>query len=380
MSRVNRQADGAPDGPASQAILEELDGSLIRGREPVPASGPWLHGALAAVVLTVERPGLWAFALLAFLARGGAVALGLPIVVLPTFIGLSNLVGPASVSAEGPGPRLAALIVLGAAGILVIALAGTLVAAAAEAELHRQSVAPGPSDPWRGSGGEGPRQLRDRLDPAAAGSGAVRIAAIRLILLVPVVAAIGIAVPGWVTAAYRELTLPSDVAVPLVVRILTGAPAGAALVLAAWLAGEVVGGFATRRAVLLDTPVLRALGSAVTDPFRSLVGTALTIGAALAVSLLALAPATWAVALAWDAARRALVDDAGAVAVLAAAVVLAATWTAALLLAALAAAWRANLATMELLRRHPRPPRPGRTARAAAASATRHAALDLPVG
>ena len=34
-------------------------------------------------------------------------------------------------------------------------------------------------------------------------------------LLVPVVLVVALAVPAWVAAAYRELTLPSDVATPL---------------------------------------------------------------------------------------------------------------------------------------------------------------------
>jgi hypothetical protein len=61
------------------------------------------------------------------------------------------------------------------------------------------------------------------------------------------------------------------------------------------------------------------------------------------------------VAGAWDAARRALVDDAGAVAALATTLLLAAAWLAALLVAGIAAAWRATLLTAELLRRLPRP-------------------------
>ena len=379
MSRVDRPADGLPGGSAPQAVLEELDGTLIRPPEP-PRSVPWRHGVAAAVALTAGRPRLWALALVAFLARGGVIMMALPIVVLPTFIGLSNLVGPASVSAEGPGPRLVALVALGSAATLVMALAGTLAAAAAEAELHRQSVAPGPGDPWRGSACEGLRQLPDNLHVAGRVRGTARIAAIRLALLVPVVFAVLLAVPGWVTTAYQELTLPSDVAAPLLVRILAGAPAGTVLVLVAWLAGEVVGGFATRRAVLLGAPALRALGSAVVDPLRSIVGTTLTVGAALAVSVVALAPAMWAMAASWDAARLALVDGAGTPAVLATAFLLVLAWAAALYLAAAAAAWRASLATAELMRRRPWSAAGARRTGVDLAQGARHAAASPPAG
>ena len=91
--------------------------------------------------MTVRRPSLWVYALVAFLARGGIVLLVLPIVVAPTFVGLANFVGPASVSAGGPGPRLVALIVAGLAAAAVLVVVGTCVAAAAEVALHRATAA-----------------------------------------------------------------------------------------------------------------------------------------------------------------------------------------------------------------------------------------------
>ncbi|HYN48246.1 MAG TPA: hypothetical protein VER83_05220, partial [Candidatus Nanopelagicales bacterium] len=113
------QPPGAPsqivgDGVPPDGILEELDGSPIgsasAGPPPAVPAIPWRRGFVAATALTVRRPRLWVFGLVAFLARGGLAALTLPIVVVPTFVGLANFVGPASVSAEGPGPRLVALV------------------------------------------------------------------------------------------------------------------------------------------------------------------------------------------------------------------------------------------------------------------------------
>ena len=173
-----------PDG-----VLEEMDGRPIgrpsvRGLHPgdaLPGPGvPWRRGAAAATVMTARRPSLWVYALVAFLARGGIVVLALPIVVAPTFIGLANFVGPASVSAGGPGPRLIALMVVGLAAAAALVVVGACVAAAAEVALHRATAAtPEAQDgrrdrPGRSRGGRrhrtGDRPGRRRsTDPPRAG-------------------------------------------------------------------------------------------------------------------------------------------------------------------------------------------------------------------
>ena len=347
---------GLPDDRVPpHGMLEELDGSPIGPPPAVPPPAvpppavpaiPWRRGCAAATALAVRRPRLWVFALVAFLARGGLATLALPIVVVPTFVGLANFVGPASVSAEGPGPRLVALIALGVATGLALAVAGTMVAAAAEVALHRATVAAPEA-----AGAVRPRDAGVRPAEAGGGRVVVRVAALRLLLLVPVAAVAAVAVPAWIAVAYRELTLPSDVAAPLVARVLAGAPAASVAVLGTWLAAEVVGGFATRRAALLGATVPRALAGGLLDPLRAPLGTALSVAAALAVTLLVLAPAWWVVGAAWDAARHALAGGTDVLAALGAALLLAAAWLAVLALAAIAAAWRATLVTMELLRR-----------------------------
>jgi hypothetical protein len=201
-----------------------------------------------------------------------------------------------------------------------------------------------------------------------------RVAALRLLLLVPVAAVTVVAVPAWIGVAYRELTLPSDVATPLVLRVVAGAPAASVAVLLAWLATEVVGGFATRRAVLLGASVPRALADGAVDPLRAPVGTVLTVAVALVLSVGLLLPAVWAVGAAWDAARRALVGEVDPIAALVVALALAAAWTVALLLAGIAAAARASLATAELLRRGPARGIVGVPGLAAPAAPARHAA------
>lgn len=345
-----------PDG-----ILEELDGSPIRLPPallpPAVPAIPWRRGVVAATALTLRLPRLWVFALVAFLARGGLAAFALPIVVVPTFVGLANFVGPASVSVEGPGPRLVALVALGVATGLALAVAGTLVAAAAEVALHRATVEA--AETAEATSGSIPAGVAVRsgdavsaVRPAEAGAGraVVRVATLRLLLLVPVASVAAAAVPAWIAVAYRELTLPSDVAAPLAARVLAGAPAASVAVLGVWLAAEVVGGFAARRAALLGASIPRALAGGLLDPLRAPLGTALTVAAALAGTLLILAPAWWAVGAAWDAARHAFAGGTDVIAALGAALLLAAAWLGILALAAIVAAWRATLVTMELLR------------------------------
>lgn len=341
-----------PGTVPSAGALEELDGTPIRppaaGRRP-PAVA-WPRAAVAAAAVVAGRPRLWTYALVAFLARGGLLVLALPIAVLPTFIGVANVLGPASVSAAGPSPRLLALIVAAIAAVAVLVLVGTVVAAAAETALHRATVAPDPEDVPGPAAPPGESFLV--LAPSGGPRRAVaRVVALRLLLLVPVAIVTALAVPAWIAVAYRELTLPSDVAAPLPVRVLAGAPAASVAVLVAWLVAETVGGFATRRAVLLGASVPRALGRGIADPLRAPVGTALTVLVALALTVLAVVPGAWAVSAAWDAARDVLTGDAGAAAVLAVALGLAAAWLTALVLAGIAAAARAVLMTAELLRR-----------------------------
>lgn len=344
-----------------EGALEELDGTPIRSPGDGPGAAgalrgaagrrpavPWWRAATIATSLALARPGLWAYALVAFLARGGLLVLAGPIVVLPTIIGISNFVGPASVTAGGPGPRLVALGIAALAAAAAIVVVGTLLAAAAETALHRASVAPAD-----GGTGRSPITFRARLAPVGPRRGTARVAAIRLVLLVPVLAAVVFAAPSWVAAAYRELTLPSDVTTPLVVRILAGAPAASTAVILAWLAAEVVGGFAARRAVVLGAGWPRALGSGFLDPLRAPVGAVLTTVAALVVGVGALALGVVALGAAWSAARGPLVDEGLSPAAMAGALLLVGAWAAVLGVAGISAAVRGTLVTAELLRHQP---------------------------
>jgi hypothetical protein len=404
VSRLDAPSGVPTGGVPPGGVLEEVDGTPIVpvAARPAVAGLSWRRGAAAALLLAAGRPALWLYALVAFLARGGLLVLALPIVVLPTFLGIANVVGPASVSAAGASPRLVALIAAGVAGMTVLVVVGTAIAAAAETALHRATVAPDPADAVEPAGpGGAPAHLgmpgadgtpapdgqterggsfMVRAPAVGAGRATARVFALRVALLVPVVAVAALAVPAWVSVAYRELTLPSDVAAPLLLRVLAGAPLASSAVLIAWLGAEIVGGFATRRAVLFDASAARALGSAIVDPFRAPMGTTATVVVALGLSVLALVPGMWATGVAWSAARRILGGEIDAVAVLGIALALAAAWLAALVLSGIAAAARATLVTAELLRRDPAHAHGAVAATGGDAAASRHATAGPPVG
>ncbi len=338
----------------------------------VPAR-PWRVGAVVAFRITAQRPRLWPYALLAFLARGGLAVLLLPIVVLPTFVGIANAIGPASVTPGGFAPRLVGTIVAGVAATAGLVLAGTTLAAAAETALHRATVTPDP-------GGGTPPEFMSLTPRGTPGRAVARVVVVRLLLLVPVAAVMAAGVPAWIEAGFHELTVPSDVSTPLLLRVLAAAPAATATTGAAWLLAEVIGGFASRRAVLFGESVPRALGRGSLDPFRRPIGTSLSVISAVAVSLGALVPAAWIVAAAWEAARRTLTDGAGPPAALVVASVLAGAWAAALALAGIAATARATLITAELLRRGPAGGRVDRSVEVPGApSSSRHSDPGRPV-
>jgi hypothetical protein len=123
-------AAGGSEPLPPHGILEELDGTPIGPavnvadvRRHRSVTVPWWRAAALAAVVAVRDPEPAAYALLAFLARGGLLLLVAPTVVLPTLIGLANLVGPASVGPGGPGPRLTTMIVVALAAATVIAIA-----------------------------------------------------------------------------------------------------------------------------------------------------------------------------------------------------------------------------------------------------------------
>jgi hypothetical protein len=292
--------------------------------------------------VSLARPRVRALALLAFLARGGIIALALPIVVLPSPIGIGIWVGPTSVTAAGPTPRLVVTVVAMVTAVSAVSVIAFVIAAAAEVALHRATAAPDPDVPQAG--------IASTPSAGRGAAGTIRVALVRLALVLPVIAVVALAVPPLVEAGYRELTLPSDVGVPLVVRILAAAPLAVAAVVATWLAAEVVGGLASRRVVLLGSSVGAGIGEALADVVRRPAALALSFGASAAVSILLLMPALLAALAAADRAGTVLARSQDPLAAVGAALLLTAVFAGTVVLAAGAAAWRAALWTAEVLR------------------------------
>ena len=279
----------------------------------------------------------------------------LPIVVIPSPVAVSNVVAPLIVPlAFGRiGSDVLVLAAVTATAIFVWLVIGGWLAAAIELALIREAAAaaidegivdaPAPAD------GSQPRQ-RD-----VAGG----MLATRLVVGLPLAAAVGLGAVRIVAVAYAELTNPTDVSLSLPIRVALGATAEIAVIVVAWLAAELLGGIAGRRVALAGAGVWPALRSAVVDAVRrprSFVAPWLMWSIVLwgvLAGLLVAARVTWDQAQAAMSASR---PD--GIAIAAMLVVFVAVWLAGLSLAGLLAAIRTVGGTFEDLRtsaqRHPR--------------------------
>jgi hypothetical protein len=92
--------------------------------------------------------------------------------------------------------------------------------------------------------------------------------ATRLVVGLPLAAAVGLGAVRIVAVAYAELTSPTDVALSLPLRVARGAATEIAVIVAAWLIAELLGGIAGRRVALAGAGVAPALRAAVADVVR----------------------------------------------------------------------------------------------------------------
>ena len=297
----------------------------------------WASGVAAATRMTVRTPRLWPIALAGFLARGGIVVLLLAIVPFPSAVGLANLVGPTTVTAAGLTTAAIVLLIVVAAVFAVLLVAGAGVGAATDAVLATSL------DDAEGSPGAVPEA------GAAPGRTLGRLTAIRLATYAILAVAFAIAARPVYDALYAELTAPTDVATPLVARVIREAAGPLLLVALVWLAVEVVGGLAVRSAVRDGVGVggafRRAVGRIVRRPLPTLATTVLDL-----LGLLVLAVPLVASAAAWSEVRALVEERADPTAIAGTMVVLAATWIGALLVAAIASTWRGLLWTAEASR------------------------------
>jgi hypothetical protein len=285
-----------------------------------------------ALLVTLATPATWPLALGAFLLRGGIVLVVLPIIVLPTPVGLANALGPVVTSialGSVTGPMIAAGTAV-ALGIVAILLGGAWLAATLEAEAIRIV-----------SLDEDVAGLRPGPERSAGHRVALRILVARLIAHVPLLIAFAWGSVRLVSVAYRELTSPFDVVTPIAVRVLRATPEVIAAVIVAWMIGEIIGAMAARRIVLDGDGVRRSLTGAIRTALRRPIATLARFWGPTLILLAVLVPAALAVATAWTTAADALGagDDLLGAFVAVAALVL--SWTVGLLLLSVVCGWRA---------------------------------------
>jgi len=302
---------------------------------------------VTSLLATLAHPTTWLLALAGFLLRGGIVAFLIPIFVLPTPVGLANLTGPTVVDVVlgGVSMGLLALIAIGVGALLAWIVFGGFLAATLEVDLVRivaadedvSAAAPATDDAasaeWRDTVAAAPAHA---FDPTRQ---ALRIVAARMTMLFPLLVAVIWATARAVAATYRELTLPSDMTVPIVWRIVAAVPDAIVVVVIVWLIGEVIGGIAARRIVLDGASIAGSLAGAVAQAIRHPLQTLVLFAVPAAVLLLVLVPAGGAASVAWTGLRSALIDrDVFGAAVML--VVFVVVWAAGLALAGVVAAWR----------------------------------------
>ncbi len=280
----------------------------------------------------IGDPRLWAIALAGFLASGGIVILALPIVVLPSVVGVSRFIGPNAVTAAGPSPRFVGLVVTTIVVVGVWILVGTVISVAAERALVRAVVAR-PSD--------------GRRDP-----GLAALSAIRLISLVPFGLAIALGATRLGQVGYEELILPSDSNAPFVIRVLLAAPEVVALLVLGWLISELLGSVSIRRAMAEDRGTIGSVTGALRWTARHPIRALEVLGATGLAGVLVVAPASVAAVVAWSAARSALLGGASPLVTALAVALFVAVWGGALALAGLVAAWRSAAWSLAVMGDH----------------------------
>jgi hypothetical protein len=296
---------------------------------------------VASLLVTLARPATWPLALATFLIRGGFLLVLAPIVVLPTAVELGNLLSPllTTLLFRGVTQAIVVLQLAGGVGFLVWLLLGGLVAAAAESEVVRRVAAD--DEAWV---------------PAARPIGFVmaehvarRVLVVRLSAYLPLLL-VGLpwSLYRFVLVGYHELTTPSAGGLPLAFRIALGAPDAVALLVAAWLFGEIVGALGARRVILFGDGFRRALGRAIAGFVQRPLRCVVLIVVPLVPLVVVLLIVGMAGSATWDALRAALsFGDQPGVA-LGLLLLLVAMFGGGLLLIGVVSAWRAAIWTVEV--------------------------------
>jgi len=288
--------------------------------------------SVAALLAVLERPVTWVLGLVGFLVRGGWLIVLAPIVVLPTAVGIANVVAPL-VEDIAFGRRTDEVITAGAIALsvaLVWLIGGGLLAAAAEVECVRQTL-----------GGLGETSPRTTMRHPI-----WRVFAVRCLTLVPFVVALAWSGFRLTSVGYRELTVPSDVGIPILYRILGGAPDAIMAMLLTWLFAEIAGGLAARTVILEATQVRDALREALRDlrhrPWR--LGALASMSAAVLLAVIGVTGL--ATSTTWDGLRAALGEGDVSIGAAALLVLFVGLFAAGLVILGLVTAWRSAVWTV----------------------------------
>jgi hypothetical protein len=312
-------------------------------------------GLTGALLVTLASPRTWPLALAVFLLRGGLVLVALPIVVLPTPVGLGNLLAPTLTSLVfgGVSAGLVILVIgIALAGLAWVVAGGTL-AAMLEAEAARivaghEEVAPPPGirvPPMAAN------DLTDRSAPVVSGGRSVeagRIFLARVLAHLPLGIALAWGSVRLVAITYHELTNPTDVATSIVWRVLREAPEVVVAIVLTWMVGQTLGAIAARRVALARSGTLGALRAAASTVLRQPVPVLLGFWLPTLALAVALAPSAVAASSAADVIRTAVATPEDPIGLFLAVVLFVSLWIVGLALTAVICAWRAAFWTVGL--------------------------------
>jgi hypothetical protein len=314
---------------------------------------PWLDALVSASLVAAGRPGLWAIALAGFLVRGGLLVLLLPIVVLPSPIELAASFGLDAVSISGePTSRFVIEVVIVLLAVLAWIVVSGIVGAIVEVHVgNRVAGTAGEVDDVGDDGDGGIGGAADWIGSARASFEAPErrtsprlvtgLLLARLVTLIPVAVALAWGARRVVDVGYREVTVPSDTATPLVVRIAQGAADALIVILVTWLVVELLLAVATRHLVF-DRRQGRSGFSAARSVLRRPLPVLLAFVAGMAVSIVALAAGVLATQATWDRVQFELRAESG-VQALVTVVLLVLVWGVTLSASAFLSAWRSAL-------------------------------------
>jgi len=293
---------------------------------------------LVALMAALGRPAWWILALAGFLVRGGIVVFFLAIVSLPSPLAISNVLAPivTPIYFGTVEPGVVALIATAIVTLVAWLLAGTWFAAATEVVLARDALAVAGDEGLPIAPSGGPRRLV-----------ITRAATAHLLALVPLAVAIGLGSIGILEVAYRELVNPSD-ASPIVPRVIAGAWLPVGVIVITWVVGDIVGGLAARRVVLLDESVLPAVGRAALDLVRRPVGSLVVPLGTTVVLALDLLAVLLVLTIVWSDVRDRLNQPSGdVVATTLTLLTFGGAWCLALIVTGLIASWRSVAMSFE---------------------------------